>query len=103
VLLRDTIFIEQGTGKKTLVGLFENPDAAAFPTARPMGFFARLNDLEGSYHFDVRVVRLDGDKEELMGGAEFEYKAEGRLAILGVALNLPPAPFSTPGRYEFQL
>ena len=103
VLLCDTIIIEQGTGKKTLVGLFENLNAADFPTARPVGFFARLTDMEGNYHFDVRVVRLDAEKEELMVGAEFEYKADDRLAILDVALNLPPVPFLTPGRYEFQL
>jgi hypothetical protein len=59
--------------------------------------------LEGDYKFDVRVVRLEGAGEELMGGAEAEFKATDRLANLEMALNLPPVPFTAPGRYEFQL
>jgi hypothetical protein len=103
ILLCDWIIIEHGTGKKTLVGLFDNLNAASFPVVRPMGFYARLTDLEGHYHFTLRIVRLDRDKEELMAGAEFEHKADDPLAILEVALNLPAVPFTATGRYEFQL
>jgi hypothetical protein len=103
ILLCDWIIIEQGTGKKTLVGMFDSLQAAAFPTVRSMGFYARMTDLEGHYHFEVRVVRLEGNKEETMGGALAEFKAADRLAILEMALNLPPFQFPAPGRYEFQL
>jgi hypothetical protein len=102
-LLCDWIIVEQGTAKKTLVGLFDSLNSSSFPTLRPIGFYARLTDLEGHYHFTLRIVRLDGEKEELMAGAEFEYKADDPLGILEIALNLPSVPFTTPGRYEFQL
>jgi hypothetical protein len=39
IVLCDWIIIEQGTGKKTLVGLFDNLNAAVFPVLRPMGFY----------------------------------------------------------------
>jgi len=102
-LLCDWIIVEQGTAKKTLVGLFDILTVAAFPTVQSMGFYARLTDLEGHYHFDVRVVRLAGEEEELLGGAQAEFRADDRLAILEMALNLPPVPLAAPGRYEFQL
>jgi hypothetical protein len=103
IVLCDRIIIEQGTGKKTLIGIFNNLNAASFPTVQPVGFYASLTDLEGHYRFDIRVVRLAGDGEELMGGAEAEFTAHDRLAILEMAVNLPPVPFTAPGRYEFQL
>ena len=103
VLLCDVIIVEQGTGKKSLIGLFETLNVSSFPAVQKVGLFARLTDMEGHYHFAVRIVRLDGDKEELMAGAELEYKADDRLAILDIALNLPPVPFIGAGRYEFQL
>jgi len=82
IVLCDWIIIEQGTGKKTLVGLFDNLNAPAFPFLRPLGFYARLTDLDGDYKFDVRVVRLEGAGEELMARAEAEFKATDRLATL---------------------
>lgn len=103
ILLCDWIIIEQGTEKKTLVGMFDALNSEVFPVAQKIGFYARLTDLEGDYRFTIRIVRLDGEKEELMGGAEAEYKATGRLDILEIALNLPQVPFPRPGRYEFQL
>jgi hypothetical protein len=103
ILLCDTIIIEQGTGKKTLVGLFEALNAGGFPTVQRIGFYARLTDLEGKYRFSVRVVRIDGQKEEFVAGAEVDFTADNRLGILELALNLPPLPFPNPGRYEFQL
>ena len=103
ILLCDGIIIEQGTGKKTLVGLFNNLNAASFPTVQPVGFYASLTDLDGHYRFDIRVVRLAGETEELMGGAEAEFESHDRLATLEMAVNLPPVPFTGPGRYEFQL
>jgi hypothetical protein len=103
ILLCDQIIIDVETGKKTLVGVFEGLRAEKYPIGQKMAFYARLTDLEGHYKFVVRIVRLDGDKEELMGGAEAEYTAKHQLAILEIALNLPPVPFSGPGRYEFQL
>jgi hypothetical protein len=42
IVLCDWIIIEQDTGKKTLVGLFDNLNSSAFPFLRPMGFYARL-------------------------------------------------------------
>jgi len=103
ILLCDWIIIEQGTEKKTLVGVFENLKSTGFPVVRPMGFYARLTDLEGHYHFTLRIVRLNGDKEDFMAGAEFNFKSDDRLGTLELALNLPAVPFTEPGRYEFQL
>ena len=103
ILLCDSIIVEQGSNKKTLVGVFTHVNAASFPALLKMGFYARLTDLEGDYRFEVRIVRLEGNAEDLMAGAETEFKADDRLAILDLALNLPPMPFPGPGRYEFQL
>ena len=67
ILLCDWIIIECGTGKKTLVGIFDELGSPSFPASRTVGFYARLTDLEGSYHFNVRIVRLDGDERGIDG------------------------------------
>jgi uncharacterized protein DUF6941 len=103
ILLCDWIIVEQGTEKKTLVGLFNNLNASAFPTGQRVGFYARLTDLEGDYRFQIRIVRLVEESEEVMGGAEAPFRADDRLAILEMAVNLPFVPLVAPGSYEFQL
>ena len=90
--------------KKSIIGIFEEIRAPSAPASRQVGFYARLTDMEGTYKFAVRVVLLDGDGEKLIGAVETqELTVADRLEFVDLALNLPPVPFPTFGRYEFQL
>jgi hypothetical protein len=104
ILLCDRIIVEQGTGKKTLVGIFEDLSSPTEPVTQQVGFFARMTDLEGKYVFDIKVVRIAAEGEIVVGGANIQMRGPitDRLMNLEIALN---APVVLPafGKYEFQL
>lgn len=103
ILLCDQIIVEQGTNKKSLIGLFDRLHTQEVPATRRLGFFARLTDLEGTYNFEIRVVYL-GHEEESVGTVKIsDFQIQDRLGMVDIALNLPPVPFPRFGRYEFQL
>lgn len=83
-----------------MVGLFDRIQSRKFQHNDRLGC---LTDMEGQYRLGIRLVRLEGNAEELMAGAEVKYDASDRLSSVDLALNLPPIPFTSPGRYEFQL
>lgn len=104
ILICDSIIIEKATEKKSLIGIFDVLHSTNLPAVRPMGFFARLTDLEGEYRFVVRVVHLSVDGEKVVSAVETApVPISDPLAVLDLALNLPPMQFPSFGRYEFQL
>jgi len=104
LLLSDYVIVEAGTNKKTIVGVFDNLWAAEVPTARQIGLFARMTDMEGSYGFTIKVVQLDADDEPVVAGGKMSpVNVTDRLQTVDVALNLPMTVFPQFGRYEFQL
>jgi Family of unknown function (DUF6941) len=103
ILICDQVIIDAETAKKTVVGIFDSIWMQAFPAIQKLGFYARLTDLEGEYKFSLRVVRLTGDETVICGLETKPVSASNRLAIMELALNLPPVPFQCPGQYEFQL
>ncbi len=101
ILLCDRIIEEIGTHKKTLVGIFDRVNVPA-PVKVPVGFYVRMTDAEGEYKFRVDVMKLTG--ERLIGRLETSpIMIESRLGVTEIGLNLPPVPFPSSGRYEFQL
>jgi hypothetical protein len=100
--LCDKIIIEQGTEKKSLIGVFGQLRAPVVPVAAPMAFYARMTDAEGEYIFRVDLVYSNENK--LIGRLETEALRVGnRLGFVELALNTPPLLFPAHGRYEFQL
>ncbi len=104
ILLCDRVIVEQGTGKKTLVGIFEDLWSAAEPTTAQIGFFARMTDLEGQYVFAIKIVRIAAEGEIVVGDAKLGagQPITDRLLSLDIAVNAPVA-FPNFGKYEFQL
>jgi len=104
ILLCDQAILEQGTGKKTLVGIFEDIRSPGEPIAHRIGFFARMTDLEGRYHFAIKVVRIAPEGEVVVAGGQLPLAQAmtDRLANVDLALNLPVV-FPAFGMYEFQL
>ena len=104
ILVCDQVIIDETTRKKTLVGIFDAIFGTDTPVVQPVGFYARLTDLEGEYKFRIRIVEL-GDEDEVFTGVvdTTAINCSDRLAIIEIALNLPHVPFPNFGRYEFQL
>jgi hypothetical protein len=105
LLICDYVITEQGTDKRTLVGLFESifPPSVPFQQQK-LAFFARLTDLEGEYSFTIVVVKLTPQGEEVVSKAALKpVTFTDRLMNVDIALNLPPIIFPDFGKYEFQL
>jgi hypothetical protein len=104
ILLCDQVILEHGTGKKSLVGVFEQVWSPSEPIVQRIGFFARMTDLEGQYSFAIKVVRISAEEEIVvaLGKIEMAQPIMDRLANVDIALNLTTV-FPTFGKYEFQL
>jgi hypothetical protein len=93
MLVCDLTIREERTGKVSLIGVFENIAASAFPTVhRALAVYAQLVDAEGEYDIRLELVRLD----------DARAVAEGRMKAMFV-FNLENLAFERPGRYEFRL
>ena len=105
LLLCEYVIVEARTEKKTIVGVFDDIWSPTEPVIQRVAFFARLTDLQGLYRFNIKVVRITKDGEELVAAGEVATPEsfEDPLKKLDIALNLPPTTFPGFGMYEFQL
>ena len=101
MLVCDQVIAEQGTGKKSLIGIFDNIFAIAFPTQARLAVYVKLADAHGKYKIRVRLVKLKDETAVADINADADIPdptSPTELAINLVGIGLPEA-----GKYEFQL
>lgn len=103
MLVCDQIIAEQGSNKKSLIGIFENIYARAFPTGLPrVSVYVRLTDVEkGRIPFRLRLVRLKD--ESPIFDIDVEADVTNPFAATELAFNMGGLLVPEPGKYEFQL
>jgi len=101
MLVCDHVITEMGTGKKSLMGIFEAIAAPTFPWAIAFGIYAKLVDAEGDYDVLIRLVNLKDESKV----AEMLAQAKGvsREAAWELVVNVAGIVLPEPGKYEFQL
>ncbi len=102
-LVCDLIVAEQGTGKKTLIGVFDEITSKKFPSAiQRLSVYVRTVDAVGNNRFNLKLVHLDTDT--MVGESGLAGDA-GPDPLGGVDLtwNIPVLTLPGPGTYEFQL
>ena len=100
MLVCDQVIVEQGTGKKSLIGVFEQINSFFYPTQTKLAIYAKLADVDGHYDFLIRLVNLKDETKVA------ELKAEANLvrtAPAEFAINIAGIVVPEPGKYEFQL
>jgi hypothetical protein len=100
-LVCDVAVADPSTGKKNLIGIFDQVHVSRFPTQRSMSLYMKIADAEGHYKFDVRYVQTDTDK--ILTKAEGKMAITDRLSSLDQYIPFPSIPIPAPGRYEFQI
>lgn len=101
-LICDSLSIDPSSGKKSLIGVFDQLSVAQFPTQRVFALYARLTDASGRYQLQFQFVQEATDKELARG--DFELNAQDRTKALEIAVTMPvPMPIPEPGRYEFRI
>ncbi|HEV8614874.1 MAG TPA: hypothetical protein VGU22_05220 [Methylomirabilota bacterium] len=102
MLVCDLTIREERTGKVSLIGVFENIAAPAFPTVhRALAVYVKLVDAEGEYDIRLELMRLDDAKVIAEGRMQATFA--DRMAASELIFNLENLAFERPGRYEFRL
>lgn len=101
VLVCDVAVPDPSTGKKNLIGIFDQVNVGKFPTQRQMSVYMKLADAEGPYRIEVRFVKRDSG--EILAKAESDIVIKDRLKSADFHIEFPPLPIPAAGRYEFQI
>ena len=102
MLLCDLTIREHGSGKISLIGVFENISAARFPVVhRALSVYAKLTDAEGDYTIRLELVRLEDSHVVAQGTLKATFA--DRMTPGELIFNLENLGFERPGRYEFRL
>lgn len=64
MLLCDVVIAEQGTNKKSLIGIFDRLIVDQLPVSQRLFIYIRLMDAQGAYKFKVDFIDVDRDKLE---------------------------------------
>jgi len=103
MLLCDTTILEEGTHKRTLVGLFDRIKASQFPTAHPsMSVYVQFREIEGTFDFSLELYDLSEEKTLNRAMIQnFEVQEKSRDCEL--VFNLLSVKFEHPGDFEFRI
>ena len=103
MLTCDNIITEQGTGKKSLIGIFEKIYSSDFPCIHhSLSVYVNFTDALGKYNF--RLELYDVEKEQVLARAELrDVSIPEKLGTGELAFNLRGLGFSHPGKYEFRI
>jgi hypothetical protein len=102
MLLCDHTIREHGTGKVSLIGIFENISAARFPVVhRSLSVYAKLVDAEGEYTIRLELLRLEDGHVVAQGTLRATFA--DRMTPAELIFALENLGLDRPGRYEFRL
>lgn len=104
MLVCDYVITEQGTKKKSLIGIFENIGTASFPFIHPaLSVYIKLTDAMGSFRFRLELVQLSTLKVIGQGEIPSLVTIPSPLMSHELVFNLRGLKFTDPGDYEFRI
>jgi len=104
MLICDYVITEQGTNKKSLIGIFEHIGTAQFPVVHhSLSVYVKLTEARGEYQFRLELADLKNDrvlsKGDLPGKIHINHPLETRELVF----NFMGLKFEEPGQYEFRI
>ena len=103
MLLCDQTLVEEGTHKRTLIGLFDRIKGAEFPTAHPsMSVYVQFREIEGIFDFILELVDLT-DGKSMNRAVIKEFRVQDKSRDCELVFNLMSVKFERPGDYEFRI
>lgn len=103
LLICDTIITDVHTGKKSLIGLFENISVAQFPCIHPsVSLYLKFTDIQGKFKFVWDLV--DEEHNKVISRADTpELEFKNKLQINDIAMQIQGLRFEHAGRYRFRV
>ena len=103
ILLCDNTLIEEGTRKRSLIGLFDSINAGKFPaTHAAMSVYVQFREIEGTFDFSLELFDLTEGKV-LNKAVIQKYRVPNRSQDCELVFNLMSVSFERPGEYEFRI
>jgi len=104
MLICDYVITEQGTNKKSLIGVFENISASKFPcTHHMLSVYIKLTDARGTYRFRLELVDLSNDSAIAKGEIPKDITITDPLISHELVFNMKGLKFPHPGQFEFRI
>jgi hypothetical protein len=102
MLICDQALREEGSGKVSLIGIFENINASAIPFLHPsLAVYVQVTDAYGEYDLVLDLVRLDDML--VVGSGQGRALISDRLQPAEIVFHLQLLQFEKAGAYEFRL
>ena len=103
MLLCDSIITEVGTGKKSLIGIFEYLNTIQFPYPHyQLSVYLKFTSAQGKYIFRLELIDLESNL--VIGKANTpELDVPNKLDSYELAFNLGNLVFGHSGKYEFRI
>lgn len=102
-LLCDQTIVEEGSRKRSLIGLFDRIKASKLPTVHPaMSVYVQFREIEGQFNFTLELYDLE--KETPVNRAVIEgFRVQERSRDCELVFNLLSIKFEHSGDYEFRI
>ena len=101
-LVCDQIIEDAPTGKKTIVGVFDQIVADEFPVRHsPSSLYVKLIDCEGDYESRIEFAQVS--TQAILLEWTGTCSSPSRHEYTELVLSWPPLPLPDPGEYEFRL
>ena len=103
MIVCDQTLVEEGTHKRTLIGLFDRIKAPQFPVAHPaMSVYVQFREIEGVFDFSLELFDLEENKT-IHRAAIQGFRVESRSRDCELVFNLHSMKFEHAGEYEFRI
>ena len=100
-LVCDQVSQDSATGKKTIVGVFNNIASTLFPAQHSqLSLYIKLIDCEGFYQSKIDFVRVS--TQEKLLEAVGTVSSNDRHEYSEIVVPFPRVPLPAPGEYEFR-
>ncbi|MBI4353128.1 MAG: hypothetical protein HY593_04285 [Candidatus Omnitrophica bacterium] len=103
MLLCDATIVEEGSHKRTLIGIFDRIKAGQFPTVHPaMSVYVQFREIEGVFDFMLELYDLT-EERTLNQAAIRQFQVQDRSRDCELVFNLLSVKFEHAGEYEFRI
>lgn len=101
-LICDVGVVDPNSGKKSLIGIFDQVFAGSFPTQRAMSVYLRLTDAEGYYQFQIEFAHVES-RQAAPPVTSSVVRIPDRTLPFDFLVPLAAVEIPQPGRYEFRI
>ena len=102
-LVCDMTLIEEGTHKRSLIGLFDRIKTSKFPSTHPaMSIYVQFREIEGVFNFTLELFDIE-ENRSMHRAVISDFRVENRSSDCELVFNLLQLRFPHAGDYEFRI